>query len=218
MLSENALASEFGVSRTPIRQVLQRLEFDGLVTIRQGSGTLVTPLDLAYLQQVYELRLRLISLTVGLSSGPAAPEALAPLRQLLSATRQLDLARPQPRALSLLYTRFTTDLLRVIGNRPLRDITERFFYQTHRAWLQLLSQLDWAEEASCVAGEFSAVLAALESGDLHELAEVRRTHFEWCLRRMARHMPELDVAAIITGPAPPSRLADSSRYSPETSR
>src|SRR3546814_17250695 len=35
-LSEDALALEFGVSRTPIRQVLHRLEFEGLVESRHG--------------------------------------------------------------------------------------------------------------------------------------------------------------------------------------
>jgi DNA-binding GntR family transcriptional regulator len=62
MLSENQLASEFGVSRTPIRRVLQRLEFEGLVVSKQGIGTLVTIVDLQYLKEVYALRLKLSEL------------------------------------------------------------------------------------------------------------------------------------------------------------
>ncbi len=44
-LHEGALAMEFGVSRTPIRQVLQKLAYERLVETRSGVGTIVSPLD-----------------------------------------------------------------------------------------------------------------------------------------------------------------------------
>lgn len=44
LLHEGELASEFGVSRTPIRQVLQMLAYESLVETRSGVGTIVTPL------------------------------------------------------------------------------------------------------------------------------------------------------------------------------
>ncbi len=45
LLREALLAEEFGVSRTPIREILQRLAQEGLVSTRNGVGTLVRPLD-----------------------------------------------------------------------------------------------------------------------------------------------------------------------------
>ena len=44
-LHEGALAEEFGMSRTPIRQVLQRLAYERLVEIRSGVGTVASPMD-----------------------------------------------------------------------------------------------------------------------------------------------------------------------------
>ena len=44
LLHEGELAQEFGVSRTPIRQVLQMLAYEGLVETRTGIGTIATPL------------------------------------------------------------------------------------------------------------------------------------------------------------------------------
>ena len=44
-LHEGAIAEEFGVSRTPIRQVLQRLAYERLVETRTGVGTVVSPLE-----------------------------------------------------------------------------------------------------------------------------------------------------------------------------
>ena len=44
VLHETDLANEFGMSRTPIRQILQRLAYERLVLTRSGVGTVVTPL------------------------------------------------------------------------------------------------------------------------------------------------------------------------------
>lgn len=46
LLSENSLCKRFGVSRTPIRSVLQRLEQNRFVRIVPCKGTIVTPIDL----------------------------------------------------------------------------------------------------------------------------------------------------------------------------
>ncbi|KAF0676412.1 GntR family transcriptional regulator [Profundibacterium mesophilum] len=45
VLHEGALAIEFGLSRTPIRQVLQRLAYERLVQVQSGVGTIVATLD-----------------------------------------------------------------------------------------------------------------------------------------------------------------------------
>lgn len=44
VLHEQAIAQEFGVSRTPVRQALQRLAYERLVEVRSGVGTVVSPL------------------------------------------------------------------------------------------------------------------------------------------------------------------------------
>ena len=44
ILRETSLAEDFGMSRTPIRQILQRLAYEGLVETRSGVGNVVVPL------------------------------------------------------------------------------------------------------------------------------------------------------------------------------
>lgn len=45
VLHEGKLAKEFGVSRTPVRQVLQALAMERLLVVRSGVGTIAAPLD-----------------------------------------------------------------------------------------------------------------------------------------------------------------------------
>src|SRR3546814_13418120 len=58
-LSEEEIAQEFDVSRTPVRRVLARLESEGLVEARHGVGTMVTSVDIRGLEQVFQLRMEL---------------------------------------------------------------------------------------------------------------------------------------------------------------
>nr|WP_268815643.1 GntR family transcriptional regulator [Sinorhizobium americanum] len=58
-LKEIELSKEFGVSRTPIRQALQRLELVGLVQPVIGHGTIVTSIDLQSMRHLLEYRLQL---------------------------------------------------------------------------------------------------------------------------------------------------------------
>ena len=51
-LSENEVAARLGVSRTPVREAIIRLESEGLLTVRPQIGTVVAPIDLdAVMQQ-----------------------------------------------------------------------------------------------------------------------------------------------------------------------
>jgi len=59
VLSEAELATEFDVSRTPIRRVLQRLHYEGLTEIRNGVGTIVKDIDIKMMKEIYDLRMHL---------------------------------------------------------------------------------------------------------------------------------------------------------------
>lgn len=187
MLSENALAEEFGVSRTPVRQALQRLEFEGLVVSRRGIGTMVTTIDLMYLREVYALRLKLIDVIGELSPGRVTEADIALLRSARGEVEAL-LTRRDPTALAAQYVRFNRELSRAIGNQPLREIADRLFYQTARVWMQILRDLDWRTEVEAVIDEVERVTDALERGDMREVAHVRREHMVGMLRRLNAYL------------------------------
>ena len=75
-LSEEKLAEEFGVSRTPLRRVLGRLESEGLLESVQSVGTIVTDVDIEELAQAYQLRMELAELIGRLSPASVTPELL----------------------------------------------------------------------------------------------------------------------------------------------
>ena len=63
-VTEQVLAEMFGVSRTPIRQALQRLEIEGFLHIRPKLGCFIRELDVAELMEYYEARIAIEQLIV----------------------------------------------------------------------------------------------------------------------------------------------------------
>jgi DNA-binding GntR family transcriptional regulator len=60
-LRQERIATQFGVSRIPVREALSRLEAEGLVTREHNRGCVVTPLSLQDLEEALEIRLALES-------------------------------------------------------------------------------------------------------------------------------------------------------------
>lgn len=193
LLSENRLAKEFGVSRTPIRRVLHRLEFDGLVRIERGVGTIVAPIDMVYLKQVYDLRLKLIDVIADLDPVDASEEEIRILRGLRDQVASMR-DGGEPQELARAYLRFNETVTRVIGNEPLREIADRLFYLTSRVWLQALPALDWPQEVGIVAQEIRETATALSAGDMRAVAESRRHHMLDCIHRVNAYLGSFETA------------------------
>ncbi len=183
-LREETLAREFGVSRTPIRRVLHRLEFEGLVNISRGSGTIVTTVDLKQLKDIYALRLKLTELVGELSPSRISEEKIRELEELLESCKQMYARRGDVREMGRLYNAFHHIMLHVIGNVALRRIIDQLFHQTARVWLQILPDLDWEEEVDMVVDEISTVIEALRAGDMHRVSAIRHRHMAMLLQRI----------------------------------
>ncbi len=80
-LRENDLASALALSRTPVREALNRLVHDGLVEVRPRQGYRVTDVTLAGVNEVFELREALEPAIVALVAQRADAQALTRLRQ-----------------------------------------------------------------------------------------------------------------------------------------
>jgi DNA-binding GntR family transcriptional regulator len=198
-LSEEALAAEFGISRTPLRRVLVRLEGEGLLQSVHGVGTFVTDVDIEELAQTYRLRLELAELTGKLDA--ALPDETLWAEFLTLAERaDKSLAAPDPRAFAQLNMDFFLALLRLTDNEPLKAICERLYFQTTRIWLKsfFASKIDLHEEVDVFNREVHDILSALEIGDLHAAALIQRAHISMSFERMRRGM---------RGEAPRSRVA-----------
>jgi len=183
IIKERELAAEFGVSRTPLRRVLQWLESDSLILSRQGHGTVVTEIDLQDIRDIYFLRMRLAEM-IG-ASGPQPPtrEVLENFTLLAERCRGA-LGRPDYRVFTEINIALHRQIQSIIRSRPLREMSDKLFYQTARMWYQLLQMTDWDAELGELLQEIQALERYYRKGDLESAGYERRNHIASVVRRL----------------------------------
>lgn len=186
-LPEEALAAEFGVSRTPIRQVLDRLEHDRLVVQRPGSGATVAIVDAKEVRDVWAVRLKIAELVGDFVRLPAPPEVIERLETIRDEVDDLRRTRDM-RALGALYARYHEEVLAVFSSDTLRRIHDQLFHQTERVWLQFLPEMDLETEIALMAEEVEETVAAMRGSSGQRLAEVRLRYMRALLQRFNAHV------------------------------
>ena len=185
-LAEEELAQEFHVSRTPIRRVFSRLESEGLLESRHGVGTFVTDVDIDELSQVFMLRMELAQMIGRLDPIPRTESDLARVRALLVRCDKL-LKKPDAKQYARLNMDFFQELSAMIGNAPLREISERLYYLTTRIWLKSVPHLNLPDEIEVFRREMADILQAMAVGDLEAVGHIRRSHISMSVKRMKRY-------------------------------
>jgi DNA-binding GntR family transcriptional regulator len=157
-LVESELAERFGVSRTPIREALQRLETQGLLT-RDGRSLMVASLDHTQMAELYVVRGELEGLAARLAARHATPEEVGVLRDMLGEDHAF---LNDPDALSRANRRFHKQIHLASHNRFLVQQLDL----VHRS-MALLATTSIAVEGrpEDTLAEHTAIVTAIENGD-----------------------------------------------------
>lgn len=81
LLVESQLASEFGVSKTPVREALSLLSQEGFVEVIPRQGYRVTTISIKDIHEIYELRVVLEGEAAALAAQRGTPKEIAAFRE-----------------------------------------------------------------------------------------------------------------------------------------
>jgi DNA-binding GntR family transcriptional regulator len=125
-LRESVLSEQLGVSKTPVREALVRLQGDGLVTIEPYRGATVSSYDTTDLVEIYELRELLEGASARHAATSMKPEALDELRRIVTESQAALRGRKADRAqtLTALFDAFDECLLRQLANGRIQNLLE----------------------------------------------------------------------------------------------
>ncbi|MEL7461899.1 MAG: GntR family transcriptional regulator [Pseudomonadota bacterium] len=157
-LVESELADRFGVSRTPIREALQRLETQSLLA-RDGRSLVVASLDHNQMAELYVVRSELEGLAARLAARHATEEEIRVLRRLIEDDR----ARVgDPGALARANRRFHRQIHRASHNRYLVQQLDLVYRS-----MALMASTSLAAEGRSerAMAEHVAIVDAIEAGD-----------------------------------------------------
>jgi DNA-binding GntR family transcriptional regulator len=168
-LVESDLAERFGMSRTPIREALQRLETQSLLA-RDGRSLIVASLDHNQLAELYVVRAELEGLAARLAARHATAEEVRVLRDMVAEdARLLD----DPLALSRANRRFHKQVHLASHNRFLVQQLDL----VHRS-MALMATTSLAAEGrgETALAEHGAIVDAIARGDGGAAYDALRAH------------------------------------------
>lgn len=197
-LVQEQLAETLGVSRTPVRDALNQLAHEGLVTWVQGVGYIVNDLTEQDITDVYQVRYTLELLAVRLACGRHDRAQLARLRGLIE-----EMAAEEPTATAQhfdLNRRFHLSLIEPCGNHLLTQLIDNLWdHPVNRRITR--SYVHDQENVGQMVTEHRAILSAAEAGDADRLVALVGEHM---VRGYGETIPgEVDVAES-AGVVPPA--------------
>ena len=168
-LVESDLADRFGVSRTPIREALQRLETQSLLT-RDGRSLIVSSLDHSQMAELYIVRAELEGLAANLAAKHATSEEIKVLQDMVDSDRKII---SDPSSLARSNRRFHKQIHLASHNRFLIKQLDL----VHRSMALMATTSLAADGRGAVAvEEHQAIVTAIADGDSTEASEKLRNH------------------------------------------
>ena len=168
-LVESDLAEKFGVSRTPIREALQRLEPQRLLT-RDGRSLIVASLDHNQMAELYVVRAELEGLAARLAAKHATDEEVRVLREMVAQDRKLT---ADAAALARANRRFHRQLHLASHNRFL--VQQLNLVHQSMALMETTS-LAVEGRGETAMNEHAAIVAAIEARDEQAAQSALKDH------------------------------------------
>lgn len=172
-LNEVELAAELKVSRTPLREALNRLNTEGFLSFIPGRGFFCRQLDVGEVSNLYELRNGIERAGIALSIERAKDEEIAALRQFLDET-SADAGERTPQELVTLDEIFHERLIAMSGNdefvKLLRNINARIRFVR---WIEMDNI-----KRTFTQSEHRKILDMLQARDREGCDDTLRRHIE----------------------------------------
>ncbi len=171
-INEVALSRKFQVSRTPLREALNRLVTEHLIEFRPGEGFFCRALEPKTIFELYELRAILEVAAVRLACDRGSKESFAALRDQLFGTGLKTVDRTIAEVTEG-DEAFHVEIARIAGNQ---ELVHQLCQINDR--IRFIRWIDMTARVATTKGEHVRILEALEARDAETAAAVMRGHIE----------------------------------------
>ena len=175
LLTEGELAEAVGVSRTPVREALLRLEVEGLIKLYPKKGALVLPVSAQEIADVVETR-QLVEEHAIRKAVPASPQLIARLTELLEKQREQAAAGDLAGA-AVTDRCFHAEIVRSVGNHILSRLYDQLRDRQLRMGIAVMQA--HPDRITKTLTEHREILDALRSGDAATAVDHVHRHISW---------------------------------------
>ena len=167
---------EYQIGRTPLREIFQELQRNGLIEIIPKLGTRVVSLDIRTLRDTIQLRRELEGLAAELAAQHIEPDQFQRLQHLLKSASTIKTnTMADLKKLSDIDMEFHGILYDASGNRQLKEMIESLLYKMSMYWFQVgFSAAEFREQFD----ELAELLKAIEKREPKTAKEIIKRHID----------------------------------------
>lgn len=193
MLNEVQLATEYGLSRTPIREAISRLEMDGYVKIMPKKGIYVTDISLNDVMQIFQTRIEVEPIALRMAAPYLDVDELMMFRHKFE-QEETDISNA-----FRLDTAMHLFIIEHCGNSYIIEMMRKLFDDNTKVVIASKQNRVKIHDAKC---EHLEILDSLITGkDIEYTAQLMKTHIETCRRAALDYFYSLEYSHTLPGDA-----------------
>lgn len=173
-LMEIQLANKLGVSRTPIREAIRKLELEGLVLMIPRKGAEVAQITEKSLRDVLEVRRALENLAVQLACLMMSPQTLADLKAAARAFEEI-LGGEDVTAVAEADVAFHDVIYMATDNQRLISLLNNLREQMYRYRVEYLKKKECHKQ---LLWEHQEIIRAIEAGEIDVATKITEQHID----------------------------------------
>lgn len=180
-LRENTIATELGVSRTPVREAIKQLELEGLVNVIPNKGAYVTGISEKDIHDIYVIRSYLEGLCARWACEKQTDELISQLTEVVELT-DFYIAKGNTDQIFELDNKFHELLYNASDSKRLYQLLSDFHHYVKRVRQLSLSELERGKQSN---DEHRAIVEAIKS---HNGQEAERLAHEHIISTISSHI------------------------------
>jgi DNA-binding GntR family transcriptional regulator len=190
---EQEFADQLGLSRTPVREALLKLQSDGLVEVVPRHGARVLPVSPDDMREIYQMLTAIEPMAAELVARKNLPAA--DLRPLIDASRDMTIALKNDDldAWARADERFHRLMIALAGNRLIVETAQSLWDRAHRARMVTLRLRPRPVNST---REHNAIVEAIRAGDATEAARLHRAHRERGSRELLALLEKARISSL----------------------
>lgn len=189
-IDERQLIEHLGIGRTPVREAIQRLIYEGLIVHYPRRGSWISPLSFTELQNLIEAR-RMLEVECGqLAARRISSADLQHLRDEIARSSSA-IETDDIKTLVAIDQNFHIGIARATGNRYLTRMSEQLNHELTRYWYVSAIRVG---ELDIVERHHRAILDAIETGDPEISAQVMDEHVTLLRERLSAFVTGTQLA------------------------
>jgi len=184
LLPEKDLCNEFKVSRTPLREAIQKLKEMKLVTVIPRYGTYVSSVDINEIRSAFEVKIKLEGLAGEVAAKRITGDKLAEMKALIERADAV-LKEDGQRRLIEIDTQFHEIIYQATQNQILQEMLENLHGRCARLWNSALGEII---PLATIINQLKEIYSSLEKRDSAKAGQLMEDHVRYFIDQIKNQL------------------------------